>query len=370
MEPLFFFYFWHKITWSKKYEKPFYLILFVLQDLTVVACQMIQQLSVDMVSVLAILKPACLKSYINIGDTTHVEGATRHFSGRCGENGIGRVETLNLVDRKGIQERQTSDCLGRQEEDVRSDGHRSQAPTINSHCEVQSTSMKPVQNGISQKIYNLDADESMNGTERRDVETATERSSPSKKDAEDQRSVELSRTAPSREDNACSTCDSQTVGHFRLTATSIQVSNNNTDESNNASAHSIINGSSVGHDRLDSLDQDQPVGSKTANSSHHLYDCHKPWRSVLVMDAFIELWRDHFKCQIPARTFLCAKNAMLTERTTDPKVGRHLGVNIQEIYTGCLLKQRIHGIVRSHETIYCPLARDHAQDTIQPGKRQ
>ena len=26
--------------------------------------------------------------------------------------------------------------------------------------------------------------------------------------------------------------------------------------------------------------------------------------------------------------------------------------------------------VRSHETIYCPLARDHAQVTIQPGKRQ
>ena len=26
--------------------------------------------------------------------------------------------------------------------------------------------------------------------------------------------------------------------------------------------------------------------------------------------------------------------------------------------------------VRSHETIYCPLARDHAKVTIQPGKRQ
>ena len=26
--------------------------------------------------------------------------------------------------------------------------------------------------------------------------------------------------------------------------------------------------------------------------------------------------------------------------------------------------------VRSHETIYCPLARDHAQVTIQPGNRQ
>ena len=28
------------------------------------------------------------------------------------------------------------------------------------------------------------------------------------------------------------------------------------------------------------------------------------------------------------------------------------------------------GGVRGHETIYCPLARDHAQITIQPGKRQ
>ena len=26
--------------------------------------------------------------------------------------------------------------------------------------------------------------------------------------------------------------------------------------------------------------------------------------------------------------------------------------------------------VRNHETIYCPLARDHAQVTIQPGNRQ
>ena len=28
------------------------------------------------------------------------------------------------------------------------------------------------------------------------------------------------------------------------------------------------------------------------------------------------------------------------------------------------------GAVRSHSTMYCPLARDHAQVTIQPGKRQ